>query len=347
MKSLFKNKLIVSTSPHIGTDDSVPHIMWSVAAALVPALVVAAIVFGYYALCVVSVSVITAILTEAAVQKWRRVPITIGDGSAVVTGVLLAYTLPPNIPLYMPILGSAFAVGIAKHAFGGLGFNIWNPALAGRAFLLAAYSGNMVMTKWPILKGGFLKSIAGADAVTQATPCAVLKAAPFQFFHHYNFVDLIFGNIPGSLGETSAIALILGGAYLMWKGYVNWRLPFSYIATVMVFCLVLPMAASGVPYILSHGVSVVGAAEFAAAHALSGGLMLGAFFMATDMVTSPLTSKGQIIFGIGCGALVALIRFYGGYPEGVCYSILIMNTLVWLIDRYTVPRYFGAVRDGK
>lgn len=333
-------------SPHFYGEDSIPVIMWSVVAALLPALFVAVLNFGWYALILVVVSVASAVGTEALCQRIRGVPVTISDGSAVVTGLLLAFVIPPNVPIYVPIAGSAFAIGIAKHAFGGLGCNIWNPALAGRAFLLAAYSGYIVMAKWPMLDRMLVGSIMGPDAITRATPCAVLKATPLAFFDHYSLMDLFVGRIPGSIGETSALALIAGGIFLIARGYVNWRLPISYIATVMVLVVLLPLpdGSGGTLAIWQGGAGADPAALVARslAHALSGGLMLGAFFMATDMVTSPLTSRGQAYYGVGCGALVALIRLYGGYPEGVCYSILIMNTAVWLIERLAVPRFFGT-----
>lgn len=344
---MFEKKLIVGSAPHFGTDDSISVIMWNVVAALLPALIVAAVYFGYYAMLVISVSVLTAVAAEAAVQKIRGASVTVSDGSAVVTGLLLAFTLPPNVPLYLPAIGSAFAILIAKHAFGGLGCNIWNPALAGRAFLLAAYSGNIVMTRWPILTKFFTGDINGLDAISKATPCAVLKASPLNIFEHYSLMDMFVGRIPGSIGEVSALALILGGAFLIARGYVNWRLPLAYILTVMIAATVLPRAdADGGIVFLWQELSQTGHGlgelfRISLAQALSGGLMLGAFFMATDMVTSPLTSSGQIVFGIGCGILVALIRIYGGYPEGVCYSILIMNTMVWVIDKFTMPRFFG------
>ncbi|HPW46064.1 MAG TPA: RnfABCDGE type electron transport complex subunit D [bacterium] len=345
-EQLFDGKLVVGPAPHVATKDSIQRIMWSVIIALVPALIVAAIYFGYYALMVVAVSMISAVLCEAAIQRFRGVPVTVSDGSAALTGLLLAFTLPPNVPLYLPVIGSVFAIAIAKQAFGGLGFNIWNPALAGRAFLLAAYSGQIVMTKWPILSNYLFGNIT-VDAVTKATPCAILKEAPLTIFSHYSLMDLFIGRIPGSIGETSALALIAGGIFLIVKGYVNWRLPLSYIATVMIFTVFLPVSdGAGGTIFLWKDVVLQGGwldlVRISTAEAFSGGLMLGAFFMATDMVTSPLTGKGQTIFGVGCGILVALIRLYGGYPEGVCYSILIMNTAVWVIDRLTVPRFFGV-----
>jgi electron transport complex protein RnfD len=330
---VFPEMLVVAPSPHIGAPDSIPKIMWSVVAALVPALVMASYNFGWYAMSVVLVSIVTAVMTEAIIQKTRGVPITINDGSAVLTGMLLAMTLPPNVPLYIPAVGSAFAIVIAKHAFGGLGCNIWNPALTGRAFLLAAYSGSVVMSKWPVVGTKFFGNIV-TDAVTKATPCAVLKDAPLTFFDHYSFWDIASGLIPGSIGETSAIALIAGGLFLIARRAINWRLPLAYILTVMIFVGVMPMEGGWQDPVLRLKLML--------AHGLSGGLMIGAFFMATDMVTSPLTSKGQVMFGIGCGVLVGVIRLWGGYPEGVCYSILIMNTVVWLLDRVTKPRLFGA-----
>ena len=341
----FPENLVVNPSPHFVGQDSVPRVMWTVALALTPALLMAFANFGWYAMLVVGVSIASAIIVEFLIQRARGVDVTIYDGSAVVTGMLLAMTLPPNVPLYIPLVGSAFAIGVAKHAFGGLGCNIWNPALAGRAFLLAAYSGQIVMTKWPVLKERFIGHIA-TDVITKATPCAVMKASPFELFELYSLKQLATGFIPGSIGETSAIALIIGGVFLIIRKAVNWRMPFSYILTVMIFVSLIPIK-DGQGGAIAFWHDPVFVAKFAVAHALSGGLMLGAFFMATDMVTSPLTSKGQVIFGIGCGILVGVIRLWGGYPEGVCYSILIMNTAVWLIDRVTKPKPFGEGAKAK
>jgi electron transport complex protein RnfD len=347
-EQLFNNKLVVGPAPHLGTKDSIPRIMWSVVACLMPAMVVGALNFGWYAIVVAAVSIISALATEAAIQRFRGVPVTISDGSAFVTGLLLAMCLPPNVPIYIPVVGSVFAVAVVKHAFGGLGFNIWNPALSGRAFLLAAYSGAIVMAKWPILEHAFSGSILGIDAVTRATPCAIMKTAPLSFFKYYSLGELFVGNVPGCIGETSALALLIGAAYLMLKKYINWRLPLAFILTVMVLTVVLPVSNGEGGYHTIWGGGYWANADFlfyrAIAEALSGGLVLGAFFMASDMVTSPLTSKGQVFYGIGCGVLTAVIRLYGGYPEGVCYSILIMNTAVWLIDRLTVPRFFGEMK---
>jgi len=347
---LFKNKLQVGPAPHVKATESIPKIMWSVNLALVPALIAALLYFGLYAGAVVLVAVMFAVLTEAVCQRMRKVPVTITDGSAVVTGLLLAFVLPPNVPLYVPAIGSIFAIGIAKHAFGGLGCNIWNPALSARAFLLAAYSSFVVMPKWPILKNYFSGLITSVDVVTKATPLAVLKYKPAQFFQDYSLSELFTGQRPGCIGETSAIALLIGAAFLIYKKYINWRLPIAYILTVGIAVILLPTSGP-------QGISGFWQSSFWAdtgfvidrsiAHMVSGGLILGAFFMATDMVTSPLTSKGQVFFGIGCGLLVAIIRLYGGYPEGVCYSILIMNTAVWIFDKYTKPVLFGKRVEAK
>jgi len=350
-EKLLANKLVVGPAPHLGTKDSIPRIMWSVVICLMPAMAMALITFGWYAILVALVSIAAAVATEYAIQRFRGVDVTVSDGSAVLTGLLLAMCLPPNVPLYMAAVGSVFAIAIAKHAFGGLGYNIWNPALAGRAFLLAAYSSSIVMTKWPILSQFVTGNIRGVDAITKATPLAVMKIAPLEFMQHYSLQDLFIGRIPGSIGETSGLALLIGAAYLIFKKYINWRLPLAYILTVMVLAVALPMPDGHGTYHTFWSGGIWSDPGFlfarAIAHAFSGGLMIGAFFMATDMVTSPLTSRGQAVYGICCGVLVAVIRLYGGYPEGVCYSILIMNTAVWLIDRFTVPRFFGEVKDGQ
>lgn len=340
-----KNRLVVGPSPHLQDRDSVPRIMWSVVAALLPALIAAIIFFGWYAAAVVGVAVVFALATEYACQKIRGAAVTAGDGSAVVTGLLLAFVLPPNVPLYLPAIGSVFAIAIVKQAFGGLGCNIWNPALAARAFLLAAYSGFVVMPQWPILNTFVAGDIRGVDAVTKATPLVILRYNPLQFFEHYSLAQLITGQHPGCIGETSLLALLVGAAFLIIKKYVNWRLPLSYILTVAILVVFLPISYHGdvIGFWQASYWADPGAVIYrSVAHVLSGGLILGAFFMATDMVTSPLTGRGQVLFGIGCGILVAIIRLYGGYPEGVCYSILIMNTVVWVIDRYTKPKLFGC-----
>lgn len=331
------NTFIVSTSPHIRDIESIPRIMWAVVLALIPAGIAGICTFGYYCIYVVFLSCLTAVITETFILLLRKLPVvsTVKDGSAVVTGILLAYTLPPGVPWYIPVVGSFFAIAIAKHAFGGLGNNIWNPALAARAFLQVAYPAT-INSDWRILtQHGISKFVHNitkvdiegklVDAVTRATPLA--KEAGAETYH---LGQLLIGNIPGCIGETSVVALVLGGAYLIYKRYVTWHVPACYIATVFIMVLILP------PQIATPW------ANNPFYHIFAGGLLLGAFFMATDMVTSPLTKLGLIVFAVGTGVLTVLIRFYSGYPEGVCYSILLMNTATPLIDRFTKPRLYGA-----
>ena len=319
--------------------EHIPRIMWAVVLSLIPAGIAGIFTFGFYCFNVIFLSCITAVITETFVLLLRKLPVvnTIKDGSALVTGILLAYTLPPSVPWYVPVVGSFFAIAVVKHAFGGLGNNIWNPALAARAFLQVAYPA-VINSDWRVLTQHGLTKIVhnitkvGAegklvDAVTRATPLAKEAGA-----ETYRITQLLIGNIPGCIGETSAIALLLGGAYLIYKRYINWYVPAYYIATVFIMVLILPPQ------------TVTPWANNPFYHIFAGGLLLGAFFMATDMVTSPLTKRGLTIFAIGTGILTALIRFYSGYPEGVCYSILLMNTATPLIDRFTKPRLYGTRR---
>lgn len=310
--------------------------MWTVILSLIPAGIAGIFTFGYYCLYIVFLSVISSVITEIFMVLLRKQPVmnTIRDGSAVVTGILLAYTLPPSVSWYVPVVGSFFAIAIVKHAFGGLGNNIWNPALAARAFLQVAYPA-VINSDWRVLQhgvGNLVQSITKVDpegklvdAITRATPLA--KEAGVET---YRLVQLFVGNVPGCIGETSVIALLFGGAYLIYKRYIHWYVPVCYIATVFFMALILP------PRIVTPW------ANNPFYHIFAGGLFLGAFFMATDMVTSPLTKPGLVIFAVGTGVLTALIRFYSGYPEGVCYSILLMNTATPLIDRFTKPRLYGA-----
>lgn len=328
--------LILSTSPHIRDAENIPRIMWGVIFSLIPAGIAGVFTFGYYSLYIIMLSVVTAIFTEALIMWLRKIPVTrtIGDGSAVVTGLLLAYILPPSTSWYIPMVGSFFAIAIVKHAFGGLGNNIWNPALAARAFLQTAYPAAL-NSDWRTLQHGisnFTHNITRidpegkvVDAITRATP--LTKEAGAESYH---LAELFLGNIPGCIGETSVIALLLGGIYLIYKRYIKWYIPVYYIASVFVMVIILPPQIS-TPW-----------ANNPFYHVLAGGLFLGAFFMATDMVTSPLTKLGLIVFAIGTGVLTVLIRFYSGYPEGVCYSILLMNTTTPLIDRFTRSRLYGA-----
>jgi electron transport complex protein RnfD len=273
--------------------------MLDVLIGLSPAILAAIIFFGLPALMVLVAAIVSAVVTEFLFQKMFKKKSTITDLSAVVTGVLLAMCLPPSMPWWMVAIGSFMAIGITKQLFGGIGYNIFNPALIGRAFLMASYP--VAMTTWT----------KPFDTITTASPLGLLKMGAISNLP--NLQDLFFGNIAGSLGETSALALLLGASYLIWKKVIDLRIPGAYIGTV---ALIMGIAGQSVPF-----------------HLLAGGLILGAFFMATDYTTSPMTTKGKLIFGIGCGALTAVIRLVGGYPEGVCYSILIMNTCVPLIDR--------------
>ncbi|NLM12226.1 MAG: RnfABCDGE type electron transport complex subunit D [Epulopiscium sp.] len=303
----------VSSSPHIHSKDSIQSIMRDVFIALLPAALVGVWVFKFQALIVILLSVASCVGAEALWQKLTHQKISVNDYSAAVTGLLLAMNLPPTVPFWLPIVGGAFAIIIAKQLFGGLGQNFINPALAARAFLLASWP--VQMTTWTI------------DGVTTATPLGILKeggeALP-------SITDLILGNVGGCIGETSAIALLIGGLYLIYKKVISIRIPATFIGTVLILTWILGRGGMFYPYAIYE--------------IFTGGLFLGAFFMATDYSSSPVTVKGQYIMGLGCGILTTVIRLYGGYPEGVSYSILIMNLAVPLIDRYTQPRIFGEVK---
>lgn len=307
-----KSNLIVTVSPHVSSGESIAKVMWAVVIALFPAIAVSYIFFGLAAINIILISVITAVVLEAAVQRLRHKPVTVLDGSAVITGILLAFNLPPTVPFWIPILGTAAAILVAKHTYGGLGNNIFNPALVGRAFLLAAYP--VHMTSWMPPLG------SNVDVSTYATPLAILKEKAGIGLPGY--INMFTGNIGGCIGETSAVLLILGGLYMLKRKVITWHIPVSYIATTALLAFLF----GNDPLF----------------HLLSGGLMLGAVFMATDMVTSPVTPKGRIIFGIGCGIMTVIIRLFGKYPEGVSYSILFMNAVTPLIDRYTGPKRFGV-----
>ncbi len=372
------DKWLVATSPHVRSPETVSQIMWTVALALVPACVAGLVVFGWHAGVVILLAVAGAALSEALVQKMLKKPVTVSDGSAVVTGLLLACCLPPDVKWYVPLVGSFVAIFIGKQVFGGLGRNYFNPALLGRAFLQFAFANQLSRPQWPMLMrkplvdslaGNIFKVGSGAtDAISVATPLGavgpsadVAAATPLEAvgnaLHMRGFDqldvarDLALGNIPGCIGEVSKLALLLGGLILIANRYINWRLPLAYILATVVAVLLLPVRiktgvdAAGADVFAWTGLyagqwKVVG--ELAVVHLLSGGLFLGAFFMITDMVTSPTTSKGQVIYGIAAGLLVALIRVYGGYPEGVCYSILLVNAARLVIQRYSVPRVFGT-----
>jgi len=302
----------VSISPHIRDEDSVSKIMWSVAIALIPAFIASLVFFGNDALRLVFVSVCACLITEYVIRKVRKRDCTISDGSAVITGMLLAFCVPPTVPSWMIAVGAFLAIALGKEIFGGLGMNVFNPALAARAILLAAFPSEM--TRW-----------TSPDAVTTATPLGMVKEGLTDSLPQY--YDLFIGNVGGCIGETSAIALILGGLFLVFRKVIKIELPLIYVGGV--FGLSALVGRDPVYEILA------------------GGLMLGAFFMITDMVTTPVTRVGGYIFAGGCAVITVAIRSWGGYPEGVCYSILIMNAITPLIDKYTAPRRLGQILQKK
>jgi electron transport complex protein RnfD len=344
--------LVVSHWPHLAQPVTVATVMWSVAAALLPAAALAGWFFGIRAYMHVGLAVATAVGTEALIQRLLRKPVTVADGSAVVTGILLAFCLPAQARWFVPIVGAFVAIAIAKQCFGGLGANIWNPALIGRAFVHNSFPVDMNPATYPVLESGhFAANVGtvgglpeGVHAVSGASPMKILSAIAHGQTPDVasalktglpSLWDMLLGNTGGDIGETSALVLLIGGAYLIYKGWVRWQVPLAYLATVAAGAFLY--AVWGNAAIAEGGL----AGRYVLYHLLGGGLMLGALFMATDMVTSPLSNKGLWIFGTGCGALTILIRLYGGYPEAVCYSILLANTTVPLIDRWTAPRIFG------
>ncbi len=310
-----ENRLTVSSSPHIRSTETTQKIMRDVTIALLPAAAFGVYNFGLRALAILVLSILTAIVTEAACQKIRKQPITIDDFSAVVTGLLLGMNLPSTVPFWIPIVGSIFAIAVVKQAFGGLGHNFINPALAARALLVASWP--VEMTTWTAVT---------PDATSTATVLGIIKEGldvPMP-----SLLDTIIGTIGGCIGETSALLLLLGGLFLIYRGIISIRIPGIYIGTVAILTL------------LMSGFDV----QVTLFHIFSGGLILGAFFMATDYASSPITIKGQVIYAVGLGLLTTIIRFYGGYPEGVSYSILLMNVAAPLIDKYTKPRLFGGAK---
>ena len=306
---------VVSGTPHVRSKESIQSIMRDVIIALVPATAAGIYYFGLRALILIVAAIISAVFFEWLYEKITKKHVTINDLSAVVTGLLLAMNLPASAPVWVAIVGSAFAIIFAKQLFGGLGQNFINPALAGRAFLLASYPTEM--TTWVVPNG------LAADAATYATPLAQLKNGALDA----SLKQLVMGQVGGTIGETCAIALIIGGIYLLYKHVISWKIPVIYIATVFILFAVIGR----------HGMRMPLQEIFA------GGVMLGGIFMATDYASSPVTPKGQVIFAVGAGLLTYLIRTFGGYPEGVSYSILIMNCCVPLIERFTEPTIFGAL----
>ncbi|RCX16274.1 electron transport complex protein RnfD [Anaerobacterium chartisolvens] len=321
--------LLAGSSPHIRSSESTRKLMLDVIIALTPAAAAAVFFFGLNALLIIIVTVASCMVSEYISTRLMKKPSTISDLSAVVTGMLLAFNLSPSVPLWVAAIGGAFAVVIVKQLFGGLGHNFVNPALAARAFLMASWP--VYMTTWqnPAADPISSATYAGADAVSSATPLAMLKmgaaadALP-------SLTDLFTGNVAGCIGETSVLALLIGAAYLLIKRVISIEIPAAFIGTVGVMT-----------WIFGGDRLFTGSFLY---HIMAGGLIIGAFFMATDYSTSPVTARGRIIMGVGCGLLTSVIRLYGGYPEGVSYSILLMNLVVPLIDRYMVPKSFGGVK---
>ena len=328
------NKLIVSLSPHVHSGDSIQKNMYGVLIALIPALLVSFYMFGLGAVVVTLTSVAACVFFEWAITKFilKRERSTICDGSAIITGVLLAFNLPSNLPLWIIIIGALVAIGVGKMTFGGLGCNPFNPALVGRIFLLISFP--VQMTSWPLVQqwGSY------TDAETGATPLALMKQAIHGDVSAFGQLpdawSLFIGNNGGCLGEVSAAALILGLLYMLWKRIITWHIPVSILVTVFVF--------SGIMHLANPEAYVSPVIQL-----LSGGLMLGAIFMATDYVTSPMSKKGMLIYGVCIGLLTVVIRLFGAYPEGMSFAILIMNAFTPLINTYCKPKRFGEVAKKK
>ena len=329
----YKNlKLIASSSPHIRSNEDTRSIMLDVIIALLPALAWSVYCFGWKALLLTAVSVVSCVFFEWAYRKPMKKSCMVGDLSAVVTGILLSFVCPVDLPWWVIIIGAFFSIVVVKQLYGGIGCNFLNPALAGRAILLASYA--TAMTTWSLPSS----KKALADVISTATPLQIMKEGTAEKFTelttNYTVGDMFIGRIGGSLGEVSALALLLGGAWLLIRKVISWHTPVAFIGTVAILTLIsAPAGIDNVQYMLYN--------------VFGGGLMLGAFFMATDYATSPVTKPGQLIFGIGCGLITCFIRRFGSYPEGVCYSILIMNCTTWLLDKYIRPTIYGAPKKEK
>ncbi len=327
----YKNlKLIASSSPHIRSNEDTRSIMLDVIIAMIPALCMSVYVFGFQALILTVIAVVSCLFWEWGYRKVMKKNSSIGDLSAVVTGMLLALSCPVSLPWWMMVIGSFFAIVVVKQLYGGIGCNFLNPALAARAALMACYAS--AMTQWAVPNKWMPIFGSMADVETAATPMAIMKEGAFDQLP--TIADMFLGKIGGSMGEVSALMLLAGGIYLMLRKVISWHTPVAFIGTVAVISLISAPA----------GISAV---DYMAYSVFGGGLMMGAIFMATDYATSPVTKPGQIIFGIGCGLLTVFIRRFGSYPEGVCFSILVMNCTTWLIDKYVRPTIYGAPKKEK
>lgn len=331
------NKLLVSPSPHIGSSMTTSKIMLNVVIALIPACIAGILVFGLPSLIILALSTGSCVLAEFLYNKITKKPDTVKDLSAVVTGLLLGMNLPPTIPLYVPIIGGIFAIIVVKMLFGGLGKNFANPAITARIFCVLAWTGAMTTYVAPVsYSEGFWKAMTqylpqlfgSVDAITSATPLGLVKESISSGPASIPVLNMFLGYTGGCIGETSAVALLLGGIYLIVRKIIDWRIPVLYILTTAIFALIF--YKDGYMYILP---SILG-----------GGLLIGAFFMATDYSSSPNTSLGIIIYAVGCGLLTMVIRRFGGYPEGVSFAILLMNLVTPLLDKYITPRVFGVAR---
>lgn len=332
--------LTVSGSPHFHSDESTKKIMYGVVIALVPAMLISFYYFGLSAIILTLVAILSCVFFEWIIQKYLiKGKTSITDGSAVITGLLLAFNVPTSLPIWMLVIGALIAIGVAKMSYGGLGKNPFNPALVGRVFLLISFP--VDMTTWPKPTLPFATTDFTVDGLTGATPLGIIKEglSQGQTIEQLqsklpDYADMLFGQMGGSLGEVSAIAIILGGLYMLFRKIITWHIPVSFIGTALVFSLVLWFIDP------THYVNPL-------FHLVTGGLMLGAIFMATDMVTSPMNKMGQIIFGVGCGLLTILIRVWGAYPEGVSFAILLMNAVTPLINKGFKPKKFGeAIKNG-
>ena len=315
-----------SYQPQVRTNTDTSRIMLDVIIALVPAMVVGIIMFGVKALILIAVSVASAVFWEWGYRKLMKKPSSIGDLSACVTGILVALVIPVGAPWWMPVVGTFFAMVIVKQLYGGIGKNFLNPALAARAFLMASWP--VIMTTWAV--PSVLSKVV--DGTTMATPLSILKAGTETMPEYFSFGNMFIGSMPGCIGEVSAAALLVGGIYLLIRKVINWRIPVAFIGTVAILTVIFPR----------NGYSNI---DWMVYNLLSGGLLLGAIFMATDYSSSPVTLNGQLLYGFGCGALTVLIRYFGGYPEGVSYAILIMNLCAWAIDKGTRGRQFGVTKE--
>lgn len=327
--------LTVSPSPHIKSPDNTRGIMLDVLVALTPALIWGVYIFGWRVLTLTVISVASCVLFEWWYQLIMRKPVTVGDLSAVVTGVLIAFNLPVTASLWLPVAGAFFAIVLVKQLFGGIGCNVVNPAIAARVFIFSSWTTQIATIPQPFQRFSAwaisIDTSEAADAIASATPLASLKAGELP---NVSFFDLLIGDCPGVIGEVSALLLIAGGLYLLVRRVITWHIPVAFIGTVALLTYLFPLYPVSLSFMLYE--------------LLSGGLMLGAIFMATDYSTSPVTTRGRLIYGVGCGLITVFIRYFGAYTEGVSFAIMIMNLFVWYLDRFTKPvRFGGAAKDAK